>query len=656
MSKIIFIYNGIEYLILCQKNDKMSSVIDGFYNKSQIPRDSVYFVCKGDLLDNEITEDKIPFNEQNKKIILVYDLNNKNNDQIIKSNEIICKVCKENAKIGIDNYHIILFSCKNNHKSNDIKFNDFAQTQYINLSKIICDFCKSRNKGNSYKKQFYRCCSCKKNICLICRESHSQEHNLINYDQKNYICEEHGEFFHSYCYSCEKNLCTSCENIHKQHATESFGSMIKDKNVLFEENEKLRKDIEQINKIIYDIIMKLNKVRENLGIYYEIHKSIISNNNKLRNYEVLFNINEFSNNTIKKDLENIIIDNNLTNQFTNLMNIYQKMETEQKNLGKEDKILLFDPDEEKEESSFNILDHSEFNNNNNNLSSQNKNKNEENNILSKSENKIVVKKEEENEEALEKKRSATIEIVSELKNILLEEVINKVPLISELLDINELLKNYKEDSPELNIVKLITTKYTKFRQVRQNGNSFYTCFLYRLFEFISLNKDKTLYDKIFKKILDAKTLITKNGYDWDFLKDSYNLFKIEFNSCFEQSLISLKSSRQYLDELFKSDERMNYLNHFIHFCVAAYIKENKILYENYISDDFEKWILKVEEVGLECCQLEILACVNYFDIGVKIEYLYPSKLDVVKYPENKKGDEIFINMLFRPDHYDVLYK
>jgi len=233
------------------------------------------------------------------------------------------------------------------------------------------------------------------------------------------------------------------------------------------------------------------------------------------------------------------------------MNIYQKMEIEQKHLEIEDKILLFDPDEEKEEISFNILNHSEFNNENN-PSSQNKNKNEENNNLSKSENKIVVKKEEENEEALEKKRSATIEIVSELKNILLEEVINKVPLISELLDINELLKNYKEDSPELNIVKLITTKYTKFRQARQNGNSFYTCFLYRLFEFISLNKDKTLYDKIFKKIVDAKTLITKNGYDWDFLKDSYNLFKVEFNSCFEQSLISLKSSRQYLDELFKS--------------------------------------------------------------------------------------------------------
>ena len=654
MSKIIFIYNGNEYLIHCKKNDKMSSVIDGFYNKSQVPRDSVYFVCKGDLLDTEITEDKIPFNEQNKKIILAYDLKNQNNDQIIKSNEIICKICKENAKIGIDNYHLILFGCKNKHQSNNIKFNEFAQTQYINLSKIICDFCKSRNKGNSYKKQFYRCCTCKRNICLICKESHSSEHNLINYDQKNYICEEHGEFFHSYCYSCDKNLCTSCENIHRQHATESFGSMIKEKNILFEENEKLRKYIEELNKIIFDIINKLNKVRENLGIYYEIHKNIISNNNKLRNYEVLFNINEFNNNTIKKDLENIIKDNNMANQFNNLMNMYQKMETDQIKSETKDKIFLYDPEEEPE-SSFNLLNNSEFNNQNSPRQNQNDNRNKNNN-LSKSDNKVLVKNEKKNEEELEKKRSATIEIVSELKNILLEEIINKTPLISELLDINELLKKYKEDSPEINIVKLITSKYKKFREVRQNGNSFYTCFLYRLFEFISLNRDKTLYNKIYKKILDAKILIMKNGYDWDFLKDSYNLFKVEFNSCFEQSLISVRTCRQYIDELFKSDERYKYLNHFIHFCIAAYIKDNKILYENYITDDFEKWLSKVEEVGLECSQLEILACVNYFDIGVKIEYLYPTKLDVVKYPENKKGDEIFINILFRRDHYDVLYK
>ena len=655
MAQLIFRFNSEDIIHNYQQNETISSILQSFCHKVGIKRDNFAFLCNGTILNEQSSIQSLTPNLNNQIIILVTDIQTLNPSEPVmrKSNYIICPQCKESIILSVKDYKVSLYQCKNGHRIDNILLSKFYETQNEDISKILCDKCKC-SKARAFENKMFICVKCKYNLCIMCAQTHDRTHNLINYDQKNYICEEHGEFFHSYCYSCDKNLCTSCENIHRQHATESFGSMIKDKNILFEENEKLRKYIEELNKIIFDIINKLNKVRENLGIYYEIHKNIISNNNKLRNYEVLFNINEFNNNTIKKDLENIIKDNNMSNQFNNLMNMYQKMETDQIKSETKDKIFLYDPEEEPE-SSFNLLNNPEFNNQNSPRQNQNDNS-DKNNNLSKSDNKVLVKNEKKNEEELEKKRSATIEIVSELKNILLEEIINKTPLISELLDINELLKKYKEDSPEINIVKLITSKYKKFREVRQNGNSFYTCFLYRLFEFISLNRDKTLYDKTYKKILDAKILIMKNGYDWDFLKESYNLFKVEFNSCFEQSLISVRTCRQYIDELFKSDERYKYLNHFIHFCIAAYIKDNKILYENYITDDFEKWLSKVEEVGLECSQLEILACVNYFDIGVKIEYLYPTKLDVVKYPENKKGDEIFINILFRPDHYDVLYK
>ena len=56
----------------------------------------------------------------------------------------------------------------------------------------------------------------------------------------------------------------------------------------------------------------------------------MTNNNKFRNYEILFNINEICNNTINKDLENIIKEKNNLNQINNIMNIYNKMETSYK--------------------------------------------------------------------------------------------------------------------------------------------------------------------------------------------------------------------------------------------------------------------------------------------------------------------------------------
>ena len=661
MSKVIFVYKGNEFIIQCEKNAKMSTVLNSYFNKTLLPRNSVYFLCNGEILNNEMTEDKIALSEDNKKKVLVYDYNDNNQDEIIKSNEIICNTCKESSRIEINDYKITLYGCKNKHKICNIKLNQFNQTQNINISKIVCAFCPDKNKGNSYNKQFFRCLTCKKELCIICKERHQPNHNIINYDEKNYICEDHGEYYHSYCYQCEKNMCTSCENIHQNHAMESFGSLIKDRTALLQENENLRINIEKLNQIISDIISKLNKVRENFLIYYEIHKSIFCNNNKFRNFEILYNINEFTNNTIKKDIEKIIKDNNINNQVNTLMNIYQKMETE-KNDNQINQCFFYEPESESE---FNLFKkeqtqpkQKEQNNNNNNQNNNSNSNSNKNNILSKSTENLIKKEDEEDkkQEQLMKSKSTMIEFVNEFKNILLEEMKNKIPIISELMDIKELLKKYKADSPEIDIAKLVTSKYSYFREARSNGNSFYICFIYRLFEYISLNRNQVLLNKISQKLLEAKNLLIKNGYDWDFLKDSFSLFAKEFLACFEQANISLKTGREYLSKLFKSEESFNYLNLFIHFCIAAYIKENKILYENYIHEDFETFIRKVEEIGLECSQLEILACANFFDIGIKIEYLYKDKNNTVKFPEDKKSDEIFIYILFRPNSYDILYK
>ena len=643
MSEITFVYKGDKCIIQCEKNEKMSAVINSFYTKTLLPKDSVYFLFNGDKIDTEMTEDKIPLSEDNKKKILVYDYNDKDQDEIIKSKEIICKTCQESSRIEINDYKITLYGCKNKHKTTDVKFNEFNQTQNINISKIICSFCPDKNKGNSYNKQFFRCLTCKKELCIMCKEKHQTNHNIINYDEKNYICEEHGEYFHSYCYQCEKNMCITCENIHQNHAMESFGSLIKDRTALLQEDENLKINIDKLNQIISDIISKLNKVRENFLIYYEIHKNVMCNDNKFRNFEILYNINEFSHNIIKKDIEKIIRDNNISNQINNLMDIYKKMEIEKKN----NQINQSFCNGAETESEINFVKEGQ---------SQQKEQNNNNNNLSKSTENIIQKEEDKKNFQFLKSKCTMVELANDLKNILLEEIINKTPLISELMDIKELLKKYKNDSPELNIAKLVTSKYSKFREARSNGNSFYICFIYRLFEYISLNRDQILLCKIYQKIIDAKNIIIKNGYDWAFLKEFYNLFEKELFSCFEQANISLKTGREYLDKLFKNEQSFNYLNLFIRFCIAAYIRENKILFEDYINDEFEIWISKFEEIGLECGKLEILACANFFEVGIKIEYLYPNKNETANFPEEIKSDEIFIYILFRTNTYNILYK
>ena len=244
----------------------------------------------------------------------------------------------------------------------------------------------------------------------------------------------------------------------------------------------------------------------------------------------------------------------------------------------------------------------------------------------------------------------------EYENKIREDLQLNNPLISELLPINILLTDYKNNIEYSNSIKEITSRYKNIRKVIRDGNCFYRSYIYRLFEYICMKNNKTLYEDIKKKITDAKDLIKRNGYDWNFIGDFYNIFYTQFYYSFNSLQAKGVTVRDYLDALFKDKEVGNYFIYFMRFRIAAYLKENSYLYEVYVDGPFENWIInEVEAIDHEADQIQIMACVNFFDIGVKIEYLNPNKNEVMKFPDNKNDKDIFINVLFTPGHYDILY-
>ncbi len=94
---------------------------------------------------------------------------------------------------------------------------------------------------------------------------------------------------------------------------------------------------------------------------------------------------------------------------------------------------------------------------------------------------------------------------------------------------------------------------------------------------------------------------------------------------------------------------------YIRIFIAAYIKENRILYENFIDDNLDSWVAReVEAIDNECDHVQIIAVTNAFNIGVIIESLTNNGIETMKMPEDSQN--IFIQLLFRPGHYDILYK
>ena len=166
-------------------------------------------------------------NKENNIIKIIVNQIDKEKDEsvYVKSKDIICPTCNESCRIKIENYKIKLYDCINNH-INIINIKDFQNRQKINISNIICEQCNIKNKGNTYNNEFYKCLTCNKNICLLCKNKHESNHNLINYDQKNYICQKHNGFFNKYCSQCKCNLCFLCDEEHIDHETILFNNII----------------------------------------------------------------------------------------------------------------------------------------------------------------------------------------------------------------------------------------------------------------------------------------------------------------------------------------------------------------------------------------------------------------------------------------------
>ena len=309
MIEVEFIFQSNKYYNQYKKEESMKVICQNFISKIGEKFEDYQFLYNGQLINFQLTFNG-QANELDKrqgKMTILVNLY-KNEEDIkkeVKSKVIICPKCQEISLINVENYTITIFDCKNNHKVDNIHFKQYDNFQKIDESKIVCDNCKDNNKYESYEHKFYKCLSCKQNLCPLCKSKHNEDHVIINFNEKNYICEEHNEKFNSYCNNCKKNLCLICESEHQ------------DQENIFEFRNIIKK---------YDAF---NTINENLDIYYNINLNLIKIYKKFRNYQLLKNVNNIynSNNLILNDINKITNSNKLIDVLNNSFDLYNKMKT-----------------------------------------------------------------------------------------------------------------------------------------------------------------------------------------------------------------------------------------------------------------------------------------------------------------------------------------
>ena len=278
-DSVDFAYNGSKYSVQSHLSDTISIICQKFIIKANLSENSVYFLFSGKQIDENIkkeTLEELKIREKIDKVNIVAESieKPKENRVYIKSKNIICPLCKENIKIKINDYKIYLYDCKNGHKINSILFDEFDNTQNIDISNVICDECKEINKSTAFQNKFYICLKCNKNMCPLCKQKHDKNHAIIDFDEKDFKCKNHSEALIRYCKDCKKNICIRC-NEHNNHKCEFFWNIMPDDDKIKEFKEKMnimKKELDSFNNIINSKINKLRKIIENMEKYYNILK------------------------------------------------------------------------------------------------------------------------------------------------------------------------------------------------------------------------------------------------------------------------------------------------------------------------------------------------------------------------------------------------
>jgi hypothetical protein len=140
MNEVEFNYNGTKVIVQCNPKDKMKEIKKKFITKCNI-KNEIFLLYDGNTINVELTYNEVANNfdkSRNHMIVIVKEEETENelSSNLKKSKIIICPECKENSLISIKEFKITLYKCKNQHKKENIQFNEFDKTQYIDEMKI----------------------------------------------------------------------------------------------------------------------------------------------------------------------------------------------------------------------------------------------------------------------------------------------------------------------------------------------------------------------------------------------------------------------------------------------------------------------------------------------------------------------------------------
>eukprot|EP01038_Epipyxis_sp_PR26KG_P012105 gene12105-16202_t len=276
-------------------------------------------------------------------------------------------------------------------------------------------------------------------------------------------------------------------------------------------------------------------------------------------------------------------------------------------------------------------------------------------------------------------KSEAIDQSIALEDQIREEIAASQPLIGQEEHVEKLLSGYINAALPGFVpgIHYLNSKYKGMRKVRGDGNCFYRALLYGYLEnLLKLNGTDNESNKISADSERNRFLNLIRDSLQELISIGYDEFAIE---CFYDEMVQLiedlfSLSIDSLYQLFQEDGKSNYYTWFMRLLTAGFMKRDPDRFLPFVEgsfvdiDSFCK--SEVEPMNKECEQLQIVAITEYLGVLVDVEYLdgrtftaSEGLAKVVFLPssftnEKHKSDheQFKVHLLYRPGHYDILYK
>lgn len=244
---------------------------------------------------------------------------------------------------------------------------------------------------------------------------------------------------------------------------------------------------------------------------------------------------------------------------------------------------------------------------------------------------------------------AILEQMEQIKN----EIAETKPLVGRMVAISVLSTEYDvNDVIYQEKIQNLSTKYQKIRQIRPDGNCFFRAVLFAYLE--RLIHDPSDYARFQSVAKHSKDSLVAFGFPALTIEDFHELF-MEVIEGVEKATDVTDLESKFCD-ITTSDYMVVYLR----LLTSGKLQEKTEFFMNFIDGGLsvkEFCNQEVEPMGKESDHIHIIALTEALGIHVQVEYMDRGESGTVNhhdFPDDGAQPHVFL--LYRPGHYDILYK